>query len=73
MRMPLRWKEAMDDDLVCNFKKCRKRITNVAWVSRVAYAFQLLTFLPFQVTSCSRILVSLSLSLAIQYCMHWVP
>lgn len=22
----------MDDDLVCNFKKCRKRITNIAWV-----------------------------------------
>ena len=24
-----------DNDLVCNFKKCRKRLTNIAWVSLI--------------------------------------
>ncbi len=24
----------MEDDLVCNFKKCRKRINGVAWVKK---------------------------------------
>ena len=26
-------KFAMDDDLICNFKKCRKRLNTVAWVT----------------------------------------
>ena len=26
----------MDDDLVCNYRKCRKRLTNYAWVRMIA-------------------------------------
>ena len=60
----------MDDDLICNYKKCRKRLNSHAWVSTTyhpvwnvaSYKPVLVYVVPMfpstlQVTSCSRILL----------------
>ena len=48
---------AMDDDLVCNYRSCRKRLSNYAWVwLRIVCVAKSFLFLHTQVTSCSRIL-----------------
>ena len=36
-----------DNDLVCNFKKCRKRLTNIAWVKKIYISIYLLLFFFF--------------------------
>ena len=73
----------MDDDLICNFKKCRKRLKGVAWVNYIIsprFLSQLHVYASCvsstytQVTSCSRILqplrIDAAISLAIITLLH---